>query len=150
MITMSNDREFRTVLDGLDWKRQRLVAAHFIESVLPLCRDARIPRVLKVAADPDADDLALSEALRVAKATAIDCHTRCGAEGDWLEQAGYFVARAAVAALTPRCQLPGGVAWQAAMSSRMAQTSKAIVSGEETAGKESETQYQILAKFLDA
>jgi hypothetical protein len=150
MTKISNDRAFRVALDGLDGKRQRWVAARFVESVLSLCADAQIARVLQVATDPDADDLALSEALRVAKATAIGCHTRCGAEGDWLAQAGYFVARAAVAALTPRCQMPGGVAWQAAMSSRMAQTAKAIVSGEETAGQESETQYQILAEFLDA
>jgi len=150
MTTITNDREFRVALDSLDAKRQRLVATRFVESVLPLCTDGRIARAVRVAADPDADYSALTEALRVAKATTLDCHTRCGAEGDWLEQAGYFVARAAVAALTPRCQMPGGMAWQAAMSSRMAQTSKAIVSGEETAGQESEAQYQILAEFLNA
>jgi len=137
-------------LDHLEGKQQRWVAARFVESVLSLYPDARITRVVWVAADPDADDSALAEALRVARAAALECHARCGAEGDWLEQVGYFVARAAVAALTPRCQLPGGVAWQAAMSSRMAQAAKAIVGAEETAGQERENQYRILAEFLDA
>ena len=118
--------------------------------MLHLCTDERIARVLEVAGDPGASDSALTEALKTAKATTFDCHTRCGAEGDWLEQAGYFVARAAVAALTPLGQMPGGIAWQAAMSARMAETSKSIVTGENTAGQESENQYRLLAGFLNS
>jgi transketolase len=41
------------------------------------------------------------------------------------------------------------VAWQAAMSARMAETSKSIVTGENTAGQESENQYRLLAGFLN-
>jgi hypothetical protein len=150
MTEISNDREFRAALDRLDASEQRLVAAAFANSVLHLCTDERIARVLEVAGDPGASDSALTEALKTAKATTFDCHTRCGAEGDWLEQAGYFVARAAVAALTPLGQMPGGVAWQAAMSARMAETSKSIVTGENTAGQESENQYRLLAGFLNS
>jgi hypothetical protein len=150
MTTISNDREFRAALDGLDATRQRLVAARFVESVLPLSTDERIARVTAIAADADVPAAALAEALRTAKAATIDCHARCGAEGDWEAQAGYFVARAAIAALTPLGQLPGGSAWQAAMSARMAQTSKAIVSGDTGSRQESETQYAILSDYLNA
>ena len=150
MTEITNDKEFRAALDRLDAGQQRLVAAAFVKSVLHLCTDERIARVLEVAEDPGASDSALAEALKTAKATTFDCHTRCGSEGDWLEQAGYFVARAAVAALTPLGQMPGGMAWQAGMSARMAETSKSIVSGENTAGQESENQYRLLAGFLNS
>jgi hypothetical protein len=147
MTEITNDREFRAALDRLDAGQQRLVAAGFVKNVLHLCTDERIARVVEVAGDPGASGSALAEALKTAKATTFDLHTRCGAEGDWLEQAGYFVARAAVAALTPLGQMPGGSAWQAAMSARMAETSKSIVTGENTAGQESENQYRLLAGF---
>jgi hypothetical protein len=150
MTDITNDREFRAALERLDAGQQRVVAAGFVRSVLHLCTDERIARVLEVAGDPGASDAALAEALKTARATTFDCHTRCGSEGDWLEQAGYFVARAAVAALTPLGQMPGGVAWQTAMSARMAQTSKSIVTGENTAGQESENQYRLLAGFLNS
>jgi len=51
MTTISDDREFRAVLDTLDATQQRLVAARFVASVLPLCSDARIDRALDVAAN---------------------------------------------------------------------------------------------------
>jgi hypothetical protein len=150
MTTISNEREFRAALDKLDATQQRLLAARFVTSVLPLCTDERISHAVAVAADSEASAATLAEALRTAKAATIDCHARCGAEGDWEAQAGYFVARAAIAALTPLGQLPGGSAWQAAMSCRMAQTSKSIVSGEETAGLESEQQYRMLSTYMNS
>jgi hypothetical protein len=150
MTTISNDREFRAALDRLDATGQRLVAARFVESVLPLCTDERVGHALAVAADAGATDTALADALRTARAATIDCHARCGAEGDWEAQAGYFVARAAIAALTPLGQMPGGSAWQAAMSARMAQTSKSIVSGENAGSQESERQYGILSAYMNA
>jgi len=150
MTTISNDRDFRAALDKLDATQQRLVAARFIENVLSLCTDDRIARVLAVAANSAASAAALADALKTAKATTIDCHTRCGAEGDWDAQAGYFVARAAIAALTPLGQVPGGSAWQAAMSCRMARTSKAIVTGENADGQESENQYRILSDHMNS
>jgi hypothetical protein len=149
MTDINNENEFRAALNKLDAAQQRVVAAGFVGSVLHLCTDKRIARVMEIAADPGASDADLAEALKTARATTFDCHTRCGSEGDWLEQAGYFVARAAVAALTPLGQMPGGVAWQAAMSARMAQTSKSIVTGEDAAGQESENQYRLLAGFLN-
>jgi len=149
MSRISNDAEFRKALDGLDATRQRLVAARFVENVMALGSDERIARVMRVAGNSEASEDALAEALKTARATTFACHTRCGAEGDWSEQEGYFVARAATAALTPVAQMPSGPAWQAALSSRMAQTSKAIVTGDDTAGQETEQQYRILSEFLE-
>ena len=150
MTEVGNDTEFRKALDALDATQQRLVAARFVENVVALCSDQRIARVLKVAGDSGASEGELADALKTARATTFDCHTRCGSEGDWSEQAGYFVARAANAALTPVGQMSSGPAWQAAMSSRMAQTSRSIVSGDDTAGQESNQQYRILSEFLDS
>jgi len=150
MTQITNETEFRRVLDGLDAERQRAVAAQFVKHILPLCDDERIARVTDVAASEDVSEDRLAEALRTAKATMTDCHARCGAEGDWKAQAGYFVARAAVAALTPAGQLPGGLAWQAAMSSRMAKTCESIVTGEDLAGRESTEQYRILTDYLNS
>ena len=150
MTEISNDTEFRKELDDLDATQQRLMAARFIENVAGLCSDKRIARVLEVAGDSGASQGELADALKNARAITFDCHTRCGSEGDWSEQAGYFVARAATAALTPLGQMPGGPAWQAAMSCRMAQTSLSIVSGADTAGEESKQQYRILSEFLDS
>ena len=150
MTRISNDAEFRKALDGLDPSGQRQVAAHFVKNVLALCSDERIARVLEVAGNSGASEGELAEALKTAKATTFDCHTRCGSEGDWSEQAGYFVARAATAALTPIGQMPSGPAWQAALGSRMAQTSESIVSGDDIAGQEAEQQYGILSEFLNS
>ncbi|RLA01433.1 MAG: hypothetical protein DRQ45_05975 [Gammaproteobacteria bacterium] len=150
MTQISNDTEFRTALDGLDPAQQRLVAARFVENVVALCSDDRIARVIQVAGNSEASESELAEALKTARATTFDCHTRCGSEGDWTEQEGYFVARAAVAALTPAGKMPSGPAWQAALSSRMAQTSRSIVTGDDTAGQEGNQQYRILSEFLDS
>jgi len=150
MIEITNDAEFRKALDGLDATRQRQVGARFVENVIALCSDHRIARALKVAGDSEVTQEELADALKTARATTFDCHARCGSEGDWSEQAGYFVARAATAALTPIGQMPSGPAWQAALSSRMAQTSKSIVTGDDTAGQEAKQQYRILSEFLNS
>ena len=153
MSQISNDTEFKQALQNLDAMQQRTVAALFIEHVLPLSNDDRIKRVVKVATDSDASEGEISDALKSAKAATMDCSTRCGAEGNWTDQAGYFVARAAVAAVTPAAQTKsGGPAWQAAMSSRMAQTSILIDddSDEAPTHSENEWQYNILSDYLQS
>jgi len=150
MSQITNDREFKQVLQDLNDKQQRIVAALFIKHVLPLSDDIRLIHITKVASDSDASKGELKDALKSAKAATMDSHTRCGSEGNWTDQAGYFVARAAVAAVTPEAQSKaGGPAWQAAMSSRMAQTSMLIDSDDETpAGNE--WQYDILSSYLNS
>jgi hypothetical protein len=151
MIQISNDTEFKQALKDLDASQQRLVAARFVEHVLPLSSDERVARVVKVAADSEASADELSNALKTAKAATFDSHTRCGSEGNWTEQAGYFVSRAAMAALTPCEQCSSGSpAWQAAMSSRMAQTSMEIDADDISTSNESEQQYKILSDYLNS
>jgi len=153
MSQITNDAEFKQALQDLDATQQRLVAAKFIEHVLSLSDDNRINRAVKAAADESASDGEISDALKSARAAIMDSSTRCGAEGNWTDQAGYFVARAAVAALTPQAQSKSGSpAWQAALSCRMAQTSIEIdsASTDMPGHSENEWQYDVLAKHLDA
>ena len=151
MSQISNDTEFKQALQNLDATQNRVVSALFIEHVMALSSDDRIQRAVKVAVNSSVSDGEIADALKLAKAAIMDSSTRCGAEGNWTEQAGYFVARAAVAALTPLAQSrSGGPAWQAAMSCRMAQTSLLIDNeSDEIAGSsENEWQYSILSGYL--
>lgn len=153
MSQIINDTEFKHALQGLDGRQQRAVAASFVEHVLSLSIDDRVKRAVKVATDDSASENEISDALKAAKAAIMDSSTRCGAEGNWTDQAGYFVARAAVAAVTPAEQCKsGGPAWQAAMSSRMAQTSILIDddSDEVADHSENEWQYSILSNYLQS
>jgi hypothetical protein len=153
MNRISNDVEFKQALEGLSAVKQRTMAATFVAHVLPLSNDERLNRVISIAGVEHVMEDELLNALRSAKAATFDSHTRCGSEGDWTEQAGYFVARAAVAAVTPPAQSRiGGTAWRAAMSSRMARTSMLIddEEGEASTQAESEWQYQTLSDYLKA
>ena len=151
MSQITNDEQFKQALQGLDATQQRVVAAMFVEHVLSLNSDKRISSVIKIAMDKNATAEEISNALKSARAVTIDSHTRCGSEGDWTEQAGYFVARAAVAAVTPQSK-SASPAWKAAMSSRMAQTSLLIddESNEVPTHSENEWQYDTLTKYLNS
>jgi len=153
MTQINNDVEFKQAITSLSYQQQRVIAAKFVEHVIPLCSDERLKRVVDAASNENASQDELSAALKSAKAVTLDSHTRCGAEGNWTDQAGYFVARAAVAAVTPEAQSKGGgPAWQAAMSCRMAQTSIQIDNDDASAVEltENKWQYQILSDFLNS
>ena len=151
MTQITNDSDFRKAIESLDYDKQRAVAGLFVKNVLALCDDERISRVADVAMNASVSANELASALKTARAATFDCHTRCGSEGDWQAQAGYFVARAATAAVTPESQSKGGgPAWQTAMSCRMARTSMQIDAEDVTASNESEQQYQILSDFLNS
>jgi len=153
MSEMCNDTEFRKTLESLGPVQQREVAVLFVRHVLSLSEDKRLDRVIKIAGDPDASGEELAAALKTARAVTFDSHARCGAEGHWSDQAGYFVARAAVAATTPPAHSrAGGPAWQAAMSARMAHTTNLIddVSNTQSAHTECLWQYQSLSDYLNA
>ena len=153
MSQITNDAEFKQALQNLDEEQQRTVAVMFVEHVLSLSDDNRIKRVVKVTTDDSASADEISDALKSAKAAIMDSSTRCGAEGNWTDQAGYFVARAAVAAVTPPAQSKsGGPAWQAALSCRMAQTSIEIDNDADDvpSHSENEWQYSILTDYLQS
>ena len=149
MFDISTDAAFREALQKLAPVDARIVGARFVESVVPLADDQRLRRIVDVASSSEATEEELEVSRKLAKTIMVDTYTRCGADGDWNEQAGYFVARAAAACLAPLEKgKPGGPAWQAAMSSRMARTSAAINAGD---GAESESgkQYHILSDYLE-
>lgn len=149
MSTISNDEQFKAALDSQSVAAQRELAASFIKNVLSLSTDKRIPNVVKVAEDQQASDDELLAAAKSARAAVMDCYTRCGADADWAAQAGYFVARAAAAAVAPAGKSKGGLAWQAAMSCRMARTAQLIESGDSADSEESEQQYRILSEYIN-
>ena len=153
MSETCNDKEFRATLASLNPLQQRELAVLFVNHVLSLCTDKRLDRVMKTAADAEATEEELAAALKTAHAVTFDSHARCGAEGHWADQAGYFVARATVAAVTPIAQSRvGGPAWQAAMSARMAHTTNLIddVTNTQSAHTECEWQYRALSEYLNA
>jgi len=149
MSTISNDGQMRDVIDTMDVPQQRMLAAHFIEHVLELSSDERVQRAVHAAANPGTDEDALNGAYKAAKAAALEAHARCGADGEWSDQTGYFVARAAEAAVAPQLRSHGKPpAWQAAMNCRMARTAQASETDEDAHDSESEAQYRILNDFL--
>jgi len=153
MSGISNDADFKRNLEALDEVQQRQVAALFVKHVLPMSGDKRLDRVVRTAADADASEEELASALKTARAATFDSHARCGADGHWSDQAGYFVARAAVAASKSLAHSrAGGPAWQAAMSARMAYTSMLIddATDQYSAHTECEWQYQTLSDYLNA
>ena len=149
MSQISNDKEFRSALDALSIEQQRTVGTLFVDNVIDLSNDARVAQALAAAREPEIGEVALNLARRGIKAASLDAHTRCGADGEWTDQAGYFVARAAEACLEPegRSKAP---AWKAAMSARMARTCLAADGDEDSHDSESQAQYQILTRYLDA
>jgi len=151
MGTISNDKQFHDALNGLNAQQQRLVGALFVENVLGLSNDPRVAQSLVVAKGTDLAEDVVNLARRSIKAACLEAHTRCGADGEWTDQAGYFVARAAEACLEPEGRSQGkGAAWKAAMSARMARTCLAADSDEDAHDTESQAQYQILTSYLDA
>lgn len=151
MSAISNDSEFRAALEALDITKQRAVGALFVENVIDLADDPRINNALAAARDSELSEEAMNLARRGIKAASLEAHTRCGSDGEWSDQAGYFVARAAEACIEPEGRSSGkGPAWKAAMSARMARTCLAAESDEDSHDSESAAQYQILASYLDA
>ncbi len=149
MTTITHDIEFKKALAALSVADQRRLGALFVKNVLALADDERVRRAVALVQDGNASPEELQAAAKNAKAASLDFHTRCGYEGDWKDQAAYFVAKAAAACVAPEgaAKKPGGIAWEAAMSCRMARTCAVIDSGEADSHDESERQYEILAGF---
>lgn len=147
-MQIQDDKTFQAALKKLDGKEQRVAAARFVEHVLPLTNDVKLAHAIAIVSKNNSTRATLDEALKIAKHSAVGCRARDGIEGDWHKQASYFVARAAIAALSPCCQVPAGIAWQAAINSRYARASESIDSGVDSEGQEREEQYQILTGLL--
>ncbi len=144
---ISHDTEFKQALDKLSLDQQRQIGAAFVTQALQQTPDAVLAKVLTVAADPQASEEELATAFRSAKAIALDRHTRCGADGDWQNQASYFLARAA-SALVASAKQAKAPAWEAAANVRLARTCGMIEQADSSMHEESEAQYQLLLQFL--
>lgn len=146
MSTITSDARFRQLLDELPLEQQRLIASRFVESVLDLSGDTRLPAVVAAAASSSN----LEVAFKTARKVSLDAHARCGSEGDWSDQAGYFVARGAQAAVEPQVRTAGkNPAWKAAMQCRMARTCLAAETDEDSHDMETGAQYQLLNDYLE-
>ena len=147
-MAISNDTEFKTALNDLSRAGQRLVAARFAENVLVLSGDARLKAVINSAKRTDITEAELAATLQSAKTASVESFTQCGHECDWNDQAGHFVAEAALASIKP--MEPGcNPAWDAAMHARMARTCEHIAAGDGTDNDEAAAQYRIVAEFLN-
>jgi hypothetical protein len=144
-MAITNDKEFKATLGGLSASRQRQVAARFVESVMSLCADVRIAGAVRAAKRTDIVDVELAALYQAVKTASVESYTQCGRETDWSEQAGHFVAKAALNCVKPASD---NLAWDAAMAARMARTCAVINSGEGSESREAATQFHILEAFL--
>lgn len=148
MLPIADEASFKQTLSTLTLQQQRVVGAMFVESVLKLFDDERIKRALKTAQNTNASEEELQIAYKSARSASIESFTRCGADGDWREQAKHFVANAAAACVIPKEQLrKNNPAWEAAMNCRMARNCETIAN-EETSNEEDHHQYRVLSDFL--
>ncbi len=146
MSIISNDPEFRAELNKLAIPQQRAVAALFVENVLDLYNDERVRRAIKQAENPEAAEDELQMVYKAAKAARVESYTRCGADGDWRDQAGHFVAKAAATCVMPNAK--DSLAWEVAMHCRMARTCANIAHGESSDKGENQAQYRVLVEFV--
>ena len=147
-MNVTNDSAFRSELNGLDTAQQRKLAAAFVENVLSLCNDARVSAAIGTAKHVGVSEAELAPVYQAVNTARVESFTQCGKETDWRAQAGHFVAKAALACVKPA--EPGiNLAWEAAMSARMARTCEAVALGLGTENSEAATQYRILYEFLN-
>jgi hypothetical protein len=145
----TNDREFKAQLSRLPIAHQRHVAALFVQRVLPLSNDFRLKSALEVAQRGGVADAELAVACQAANTARVESFTQCGKSTDWTAQAGHFVAKATVACVRPATE-GESLAWEAAMSARMARMCETVATGEGTENSEAQEQYRILGAFLNS
>lgn len=145
----TNDKEFKAKLGALPIAHQRHVAALFVQRVIPLSDDFRLKAAIALALRKDVSDAELAGAYQSANTARVESFTQCGKECDWADQAGHFVAKAAVACVRPAAE-GDNLAWDAAMHARMARTCQTVADGAGTDNREAEAQYRILEAFLNS
>lgn len=147
---VSNDDELRNVLKQLDETESRVIGAMLVGDVLSLTSDERVKRAINKALDKGASKDELGDVFKSLKRAVIDSSARCGANGDWDDQASHFVTRAANALVTPKTQR--GAAdplWQIVQSCRMARGCSLIATNDDSDNPEAEYQYKIVSNFLN-
>jgi hypothetical protein len=153
MATISNDKQFRDLLEQLPVEQQRRLGLRFAHNLVHLCRDERVKRAIETGLRADASAPELEDAYRAAKAWSTKTYTDCGKDTDWLAQADHFVAAAVATALTPDSMLPDNKtnrAWKAAMHARMANNCELVEADGDAHLDEVNQQYAIATEFADA
>jgi len=145
---IKDDREFKSRLSALPVADQRLLAMQFVLRVFPLSNDMRLKNAIETSQRKGVTEAELASAFQIANTARVESFTRCGRETDWTAQAGHFVAKAAVACVRPADE-GDNLAWDAAMSARMARTCETVATGEGTGNNEAEEQYRILEAFIN-
>jgi hypothetical protein len=149
-MRINNDADFKAALAELDIHQQRRAAAAFVESVLHLCQDMRVSSAISMVKHPGVGESELASAYQAVNSVRVERFTQCGKEADWRSQAGHFVAKAALSCVRPADESPGNIAWEAAMSARMARTCESVAEGTGTDNHEAESQYRILYELLNS
>lgn len=148
-MAISNDKDFKNLLGSLDPLRQRRVAARFVERVLDLSGDVRVRAAVEAAGRGELTEAEREVLFQAVNSARVESYTQCGKECDWAEQAGHFVAKAALNCV--KAAVSGeNIAWDAAMHARMAHTCQSVASGVGTETREAEAQYAILDEILKA
>jgi hypothetical protein len=145
---IKDDKEFKSRLSALPVADQRLLAMQFVLRVFPLSNDMRLKNAIETSQRKGVTEAELASAFQIANTARVESFTRCGRETDWTAQAGHFVAKAAVACVRPADE-GDNLAWDAAMSARMARTCETVATGEGTGNNEAEEQYRILEAFIN-
>lgn len=150
-MKISNDQEFKNILNNLSRAQQRLLGASFTQSVSSQVDNPRLAGALKVALAPESTDQELQDAYKVAKSIATKTYTACGRDADWALQAEHFAAAACAAALTPDALTAEtfNPAWKSAIQSRMAKNCQMIDSESGELENEADRQYRLTETFLD-
>ncbi len=149
LASVNSDAELKQALAGLDAVQRRQVSAQFVNNVLVLTDDDRIARAITKALDQSAVEEELEDVYRVLQRAMIDSRTRCGADGDWAEQAAHFVSRAANAVFVAAKEADSADPfWQVVQNCRVARTCSMIANSGEGENPEVAAQYRILNEFL--
>lgn len=151
-MTISNDKDFRSVLDGLSESERRIVAGRFVKNVMHLSRDPLAEKALEITQKSERSAQELEQAYRSARSYAATSFTECGSDTDWMSQADHFVATALAASLLPTGTIAKGknLAWQAALEARMAKNCELLERDDAEEHNESQRQYEILEEFRTA
>ncbi len=150
METITNDKQFRALLDSLGIEQQRLLAYNIVKNVIHLCTDKRIDKALSSVEDKQSTAEDRDNIYKQIKIISTGSYTDCGSEVDWKQQAEHFVISAMVASLTPEHLIEQGknLVWKTAMQARMANNCEMIEKESAEIVNEAAKQYKLAEAFL--
>ena len=148
MEAIQSESDFKQRLAQLDARSQQQFALRLVDAVRGYCDDGRLLSVLAAVERNDGSPAELESAAKSARAMVVSLHTRCGADGDWAAQAGYFVARAADVLIRGLLRPEDNLAYRVAQNCRMAATCVAVDGETEAGAKQMAIQWGLLDDYL--